>query len=143
MALSMMFYSIIAFTLLSGFILVSSVMVGYTLFKSLERELSNLKTRGVPLGGLVRFTYAQVFSLTLIALLLSPLGVVSAKGFIETFNSVFSGPLTARGLLAPSLTIDLVGVSVVLLAVFLSLIAPLALLIHMSRRLGLELVSRV
>jgi hypothetical protein len=27
--------------------------------------------------------------------------------------------------------------------VFLSLIAPLALLIHMSRRLGLELVSRV
>jgi hypothetical protein len=143
MALSMMFYSIIAFTLLSGFILVSSVMAGYTLFKSLERELSNLKTRGVPLGGLVRFTYAQVFSLTLIALLLSPLGVVSAKGFIETFNSVFSGPLTARGLLAPSLTIDLVGVSVVLLAVFLSLIAPLALLIHMSRRLGLELVSRV
>ena len=143
MALSMMFYSIIAFTLLSGFILVSSVMIGYTLFKSLERELSNLKTRGVPLGGLVRFTYAQVFSLTLIALLLSPLGVVSAKGFIETFNSVFSGPLTARGLLAPSLTIDLVGVSVVLLAVFLSLIAPLALLIHMSRRLGLELVSRV
>jgi hypothetical protein len=143
MALSMMFYSIIAFTLLSGFILVSSVMAGYTLFKSLERELSNLKTRGVPLGGLVRFTYAQVFSLTLIALLLSPLGVVSAKGFIETFNSVFSGPLTARGLLAPSLTIDLVGVSVVLLAVFLSLIAPLALLIHMSRRLSLELISRV
>jgi hypothetical protein len=73
-------------------------MVGYTLFKSLERELAILKTRGVPLGGLVRFTYAQVLALTLVSILLSPLGIISAKGFVETFGSVFSGPLTARGL---------------------------------------------
>ena len=143
MALSMMFYSIIAFTLLSGFVLISSTVAGYTLFKSLERELSNLKTRGVPLGGLVRFTYAQVLALTFVALLLSPLGIVSAKGFVETFNSVFSDPLAGRGLEAPSLTLDSVGVAVVLLAVSLSLITPLVLLTHMSRRLSSELVSRV
>jgi hypothetical protein len=143
MALSMMFYSIIAFTLLSGFVLISSAVAGYTLFKSLERELSNLKTRGVPLGGLVRFTYAQVLALTFVALLLSPLGIVSAKGFVETFNSVFSDPLAGRGLEAPSLTLDSVGVAVVLLAVSLSLITPLVLLTHMSRRLSSELVSRV
>jgi hypothetical protein len=143
MALSMMFYSYTAFTLLSGFILISSVMVGYTLFKSLERELAILKTRGVPLGGLVRFTYAQVLALTLVSILLSPLGIISAKGFVETFGSVFSGPLTARGLTPLSLTIDSTGVLVVLLGVSLSLIAPLVLLTHMSRRLSIELVSRV
>ncbi len=143
MALSMMFYSYTAFTLLSGFILISSVMVGYTLFKSLERELAILKTRGVPLGGLVRFTYAQVLALTLVSILLSPLGIISAKGFVETFGSVFSGPLAARGLTPPSLTIDSTGVLVVLLGVSLSLIAPLVLLTHMSRRLSIELVSRV
>jgi hypothetical protein len=143
MALSMMFYSYTAFTLLSGFILISSVMVSYTLFKSLERELAILKTRGVPLGGLVRFTYAQVLALTLVSILLSPLGIISAKGFVETFGSVFSGPLTARGLTPLSLTIDSTGVLVVLLGVSISLIAPLVLLTHMSRRLSIELVSRV
>jgi len=143
MALSMMFYSYTAFTLLSGFILISSVMVGYTLFKSLERELAILKTRGVPLGGLVRFTYAQVLALTLVSILLSPLGIISAKGFVETFGSVFSDPLANRGLTPLSLTIDSTGVLVVLLGVSLSLIAPLVLLTHMSRRLSVELVSKV
>ncbi len=143
MALSMSFYSIIAFTLLSGFILVSSIIVGYSLFKGLERELAVLRIRGAPLRDLIIFTYPQVLTSVVVAILIAPLGIISAKGFIETFNSVFSGALVARQLTQPTLTIDATGLLVVVLAVLLCLLTPLILVTYMSRRLGVELVERV
>jgi len=143
MTLSMSSYSAIAFMLLSGFIIVSSIVVSYTLFKNMERELSALKTRGACLRDLIRFTYPQVLTLVVIAILVSPLGIISAKGFIETFNSVFLGALRARNIAPPTLTMDFTGLSVILLAIILSLITPLALLTHMSRKLSVELVERV
>lgn len=142
-ALSVMFYSFIAFALLAGFIVVSSLIISYSIFKGLERELAVLKTRGVRLVDLIKLTYSQVLTLTLITLLISPLGIISARGFIETFNSIFSDPLARRGIQPPVMTVDPMGLTVIVTSIALSLITPLILVAYLSRRLSVELVERV
>lgn len=131
---AILFYTTMGLVFMGSLALIASAMLAYTVYKVVEVELVVLKARGVSRLDTLRLAYGPVLVVTLIALTVAPLGLVVARGFTESFNSIFLGRLERLGLGVLQLSIDPVSLMIPLAAILVSLVTPVILVVLLDTR---------